>query len=146
MILMIRKVKYLCFFLAITLLMAACEDSSKIKTDFSTPMATFKTLQTGIAAWDTTVIWTCMRESDLDAQNKAQYMTQLQQQKKTLQECFAVTEMSNIITDEPDYKAYMLRNCRNVHDSDIEFGLVGSVWKVVHLLMKPMQQFPDGNP
>lgn len=142
-----QKTFFLFFAVLLALSIAACGPAKPVITeDFSSPRATFNTLQAGIAAWDTTVIWHCMYEGDVEAQNKPQYIKQLQDQRKTLQECFAVTEMSNILIDEPDYKAYMLRNCRNIHDSDISFGITGSGWKVIKLLQKPMAQFPKGNP
>ena len=139
---------FIYLFIAVFVLgIAACtEKLPSIQEDFSTPRATFNTLQAGIAAWDTNVIWHCMREGDLEAQNKHQFIQQLVKQRKTLQECFTTTEMSNILVDEPDYKAFMLRNCRNIHDSNIEFGITGSGWKVAHLMEQPNAQFPKGNP
>ena len=135
------------FLSLLVLSIAACtEKAPAIPEDFSSPQATFKTLQAGIAAWDTNVIWHCMREGDFQAQNKHQFVQALIKQRKTLQECFKVTEMSNVLVDEPDYKAYMLRNCRNIHDSNIEFGITGSGWKVAHLLEQANAQFPKGNP
>lgn len=141
-----KQLTLLALFIFTIIILNACSQKQPIKEDFSSPRATFNTLQMAIAEWDTNAIWHCMREGDVEAQNKHLYIQKLLNQRKTLQECFAVTEMSNILVDEHDFKAYMLRNCRNVHDSDIQFTVTGSGWKVFNLLSKIEQQYPNGNP
>lgn len=104
------------------------------KPDYSHPGATFKTLKTAIADWDSENVLNCLAEPEMAPQNRSVMKGKLEAKKDWLQSCLQNADLGDTVVNEHDYLGFILHNCAKQGKESIAFTVTGSGWKVAKLL------------